>query len=66
MRKLNSKQKALIKQFIVNNPTAGVFAPATVIDPSGSIENLNYYESCWADIERFYSDNFNKIICGKP
>jgi len=60
MNKLNAMQKKKIKEFIINNRSAGAFLSISNIDPSGAIENLNYYESCWSDIERFYSDNCNK------
>jgi hypothetical protein len=60
MRKLNKKQKTMIDVFINNNRSAGMFLPVSVIDPSGDIENVNNYESCWSDIERYYTDNVNK------
>ncbi len=60
MRKLNKKQKTMIDTFIKNNRSAGMFLPCQVIDPSGAIENMNDYESCWSDIERYYADNVNK------
>jgi len=60
MRKLNKKQKTMIDVFIKNNRSAGMFLPVSVIDPSGDIENVNNYESCWSDIERYYTDNVNK------
>jgi len=60
MRKLNKKQKQLIDLFIKNNRSAGMFLPCSVIDPAGAIENINNYESCWSDIERYYSDNASK------
>ena len=56
MRKLNNKQKMLIKNFIKNNPSAPQFLPVEVIDDTGEIENCNMYESCWSDIERYYAD----------
>ena len=52
MKKLNKKQKTMIDVFINNNRSAGMFLPVSVIDPSGAIENVNDYESCWSDIER--------------
>ena len=60
MRKLNKKQKSMIDTFINNNRSGGMFLPVSVIDPSGDIENVNNYESCWSDIERYYTDNVNK------
>ncbi len=57
MRKLNKKQKGLIDTFIQGNKSGGMFLPCSVIDPSGIIENNNWYESCWSDIERYYADN---------
>ena len=60
MRKLNKKQKNMIDTFIKNNQSGGVFLPIGVIDVDGSIENVNRYESCWSDIERYYTDTMNK------
>ena len=57
MRKLNKKQKSMIDTFIANNRSAGSYLSTSVIDPTGAIENINNYESCWSDIERYYSDN---------
>ena len=57
MRKLNKKQKSMIDTFIKNNGSGGMFLSASVIDNDGAIENVNRYESCWSDIERYYSDN---------
>lgn len=57
MRKLNTKQKTMIDNFINANRSAGMFLSVTQIDLDGSIENVNRYESCWSDIERYYSDN---------
>tara|TARA_R110000744_G_C19151509_1_gene539449 strand:- start:523 stop:726 length:204 start_codon:yes stop_codon:yes gene_type:complete len=56
MRKLNKKQKQLIENFIKDNPMALQFLPIESIDHSGKIENCNWYESCWNDIEIYYSD----------
>ena len=60
MRKLNKKQKSIIDTFINNNRSGGMFLSASVIDNDGAIENINNYESCWSDIERYYSDTMNK------
>ena len=60
MRKLNKKQKALIDTFVKNNKTAPMYLSCDVIDSSGAIENLNNYDSCWSDIERYYTDSYNK------
>ncbi len=57
MRKLNKKQKSMIDTFIKNNQAGGMFLSASVIDSDGAIENVNRYESCWSDIERYYTDN---------
>lgn len=59
MRKLNKKQKNMIDTFIKNNQSGGMFLSVSVIDSDGSIENVNRYETCWSDIERYYTDNFN-------
>ena len=61
MRKLTKKQKSLIDSFIKNNRSAPMFASCSIIDNGGLIENLNRYESCWSDIERYYADNYNKF-----
>ncbi len=55
----------MIDTFIKNNQSGGMFLSVSVIDSDGSIENVNRYETCWSDIERYYTDNFNKgeIIC---
>lgn len=60
MRSLNKKQKNAILNFIKNNRSAPTYLSCSQIDLDGSIENLNNYESCWSDIERFYSDNVVK------
>jgi len=57
MRKLNNTQKRMIDNFIKNNRSAPNFLPCSIIDASGEIENINFYESAWSDIERYYSDN---------
>ena len=61
MRKLNKKQKSMIDSFINNNRSGGMFLPVSVIDSDGAIENVNNYESCWSDIERYYTDNYTKF-----
>ena len=66
MRKLNNKQKILIKNFIKNNPSAPQFLPVEVIDDTGEIENCNMYKNCWSDIERYYSDISISIYEQRP
>ena len=61
MRKLNKKQKSMIDTFITNNRSGGMFLQVSVIDSDGAIENVNNYESCWSDIERYYTDNYTKF-----
>ena len=61
MRKLNKKQKSMIDTFINNSRSGGMFLPVSVIDSDGAIENVNNYESCWSDIERYYTDNYTKF-----
>lgn len=56
MRKLNTKQKKLIINFIKNNPSVPIYLECDAIDPDGSIENINPFENAWSEIERFYSD----------
>ena len=51
----------MIDTFINNNRSGGMFLPVSVIDSSGTIENVNNYESCWSDIERYYTDNYTKF-----
>lgn len=60
MKKLNKKQENLILNFIKNNKSAPTYLSCDQIDPDGSIENLNNYESCWSDIEKFYFDSVMK------
>ncbi len=56
MRKLNKQQQTKVINFIEHNKSAGMYVSVDTIDPSGSIQNLNWYETCWSDIERFYTD----------
>jgi len=60
MRKLNKKQKSMIDTFINNNKSGGLFLPCSVIDNGGMIENVNNYDGCWSDIERYYTDTKQK------
>jgi len=58
MRKLNSTQKKMIDNFIKNNRSAPASLSCSIIDPAGEIENKNWYETVWSDIERYYSDSY--------
>jgi hypothetical protein len=53
MRKLNSTQKKMIDRFVEANRSAPAFLSCSIIDPAGEIENKNWYETVWSDIELF-------------
>jgi len=58
MRKLNSTQKKMIDRFVEANRSAPASLSCSIIDPAGEIENKNWYETVWSDIERYYSDSY--------
>tara|TARA_R110000824_G_scaffold30181_2_gene99576 strand:+ start:3042 stop:3257 length:216 start_codon:yes stop_codon:yes gene_type:complete len=54
MRKLNTEQKKLIKDYYENNPNKGVnqLIDSLILE----IENINRYENLIYDIRRYHSD----------